>query len=78
MANKNADTLTFFIMSILLVGAIFRTSEALTECAKLCMPVCLRETGAGLPACEKACEDYCKQISSNQDSNKKPNFGSGH
>lgn len=43
-----------------------RVSEAaVSECAKPCMPVCLKEEGATLPICEIACENYCKQISGN-------------
>lgn len=37
-------------------------SRALSECAKDCMPVCLRVEGATIPVCGQSCEEYCKQL----------------
>ncbi|KAF5733738.1 hypothetical protein HS088_TW16G00178 [Tripterygium wilfordii] len=39
--------------------------EGVSDCAKQCMPTCMREDGATLEACDVACEEYCKQITGN-------------
>ncbi|KMT08014.1 hypothetical protein BVRB_6g144230 [Beta vulgaris subsp. vulgaris] len=36
-------------------------SEAISDCAKDCMPNCLRVEGASIPSCETSCEGYCDQ-----------------
>ncbi|PON67987.1 Thionin [Trema orientale] len=64
MANRNIKIPAVLIMSVLFIGAFFQTGEALTPCAKECMPVCLKEDGATIPVCETACESYCKQAAS--------------
>ncbi|KAF4371079.1 hypothetical protein G4B88_020523 [Cannabis sativa] len=69
MANKTVNIRALSMMLVvLLVGAFFQTGEALSDCGKGCMPVCLAERGATIPMCEIACEDYCRQISA-EDSN---------
>lgn len=59
--------LTKKTMAMLLVGALIvmasvNLNEALSECAKDCMPVCLRVEGATIPVCGQSCEEYCKQL----------------
>ncbi|EXC32934.1 hypothetical protein L484_013049 [Morus notabilis] len=53
------------IATLVVAAAIVETGEALSECAKQCMPVCLKEQGATIPVCETACENYCQQSSDN-------------
>ncbi|GMN31353.1 hypothetical protein TIFTF001_003214 [Ficus carica] len=62
MSNKNAIPV-LLIATLVVASAFIQTGEALSECAKPCMPVCLNEKGATIPMCETACEDYCKQAS---------------
>ena len=65
MANKIA--IPTLLIAMLVVVAFAQTGEALTECAKQCMPVCLKEQGATIPVCETACEGYCKQAAAGSD-----------
>ncbi|KAB1208400.1 hypothetical protein CJ030_MR7G001369 [Morella rubra] len=63
MASKNPLNVLF--ISVLVVTSWANASVALSQCAKGCMPVCLREKGAAKTSCEKACEAYCRQVSGN-------------
>lgn len=62
MSNKNAIPV-LLIATLVVASAFMQTGEALSECAKPCMPVCLNEKGATIPVCETACEEYCIQAS---------------
>jgi len=49
---------------VISMGSVER-AETLSDCAKQCMPVCLKEKGATIAVCGPACEKYCEQISGN-------------
>jgi hypothetical protein len=42
--------------------ASVKKAETLSDCAKECMPVCLKENGATIDSCGAACEKYCDQM----------------
>ncbi|GMN51051.1 hypothetical protein TIFTF001_020210 [Ficus carica] len=72
MPNKNTIS-TLLIMTLLVAAAFVQKGKALSDCAKECMPVCLKEKGATIPVCETACENFCSQATSGAG----PNQGGG-
>ncbi|KAL6290710.1 hypothetical protein Pyn_16272 [Prunus yedoensis var. nudiflora] len=66
MANKTA--ILICVLVVVVGCSSMQGSEAISACAKPCMPVCMKEEGASIPICEIACENYCKQISGNRNS----------
>ena len=56
VAKKFAETL---LITALVVLAMATHTEALSDCAKNCMPTCLKVDGASMSQCEQACEQYC-------------------
>lgn len=73
MGTKN--TIAMLLISMLVLMSYANVGEALSDCAKQCMPVCMKTSGATLAACEPACEGYCKQISGNTGSGDWPYNG---
>ena len=68
MANIKTNKIPAIVICVLVAMVCsysMKGSEALSDCAKPCMPVCLKEEGANIPICEIACENYCKQVSGN-------------
>jgi hypothetical protein len=63
MARKIKTIAVLFVSVLVVTMGCANVSEALSPCAKDCMPVCLKEDGATRDSCGKACEDYCKQVS---------------
>ncbi|KAM1819434.1 hypothetical protein ACFX15_001020 [Malus domestica] len=65
MANKTnkIPAIVICVLVVMVCSCIMKGSEALSDCAKPCMPVCMKEEGASIPICEIACENYCKQVS---------------
>ncbi|XP_057979115.1 uncharacterized protein LOC131165390 [Malania oleifera] len=51
------------IAAVMILAVVMAASaevgEALSQCGKDCMPVCLRVEGATIPACQVSCEDFC-------------------
>ncbi|KAL7214962.1 hypothetical protein ACSBR1_027194 [Camellia fascicularis] len=47
------------VMALVVMGSAI-TGEAISVCAKDCMPSCLGVAGSTIPNCEKTCEAYCK------------------
>ncbi|KAK9283436.1 hypothetical protein L1049_011678 [Liquidambar formosana] len=64
MAMKK--TIAALLISALVVMACTNMSEALSQCAKDCMPVCMGVEGATVEGCGPSCEDYCNQLSGGQ------------
>ncbi|PRQ58776.1 hypothetical protein RchiOBHm_Chr1g0362981 [Rosa chinensis] len=69
MANKTVVNIPVKLLIMIWVVVVIGCSnnmlvtEAVSDCAEPCMPVCLKEEGATLHVCEIACENYCQQIS---------------
>ncbi|KAK7305236.1 hypothetical protein VNO77_43138 [Canavalia gladiata] len=59
-STKSIATL---LISLVITMAYVKGDETLSDCAKSCMPVCLKENGASMAGCGTACESYCDQIS---------------
>ncbi|OWM73890.1 hypothetical protein CDL15_Pgr018950 [Punica granatum] len=64
METKRNSMAALGLAALVLMAVAVGTTEALSECAKLCMPVCLKED-SNMSACETACENYCDQIDGN-------------
>ncbi|GFZ05854.1 hypothetical protein Acr_18g0000240 [Actinidia rufa] len=47
------------LITALVVLVLVTHTEALSDCAKNCMPTCLKVDGASMSQCEQACEQYC-------------------
>ncbi|OIW13255.1 hypothetical protein TanjilG_14188 [Lupinus angustifolius] len=62
MASKK--TLAAFLICMVIAMAFVEKAETLSDCAKECMPVCLKEKGSTIDACSPACEEYCSQYAS--------------
>merc|ERR1711974_266762 len=65
--DSKMGMVTVLMVSMLVVSVLGDTNSTepvLSDCAKQCMPVCLKEDGATIPMCETACVSYCKQTSS--------------
>ncbi|KOM34373.1 hypothetical protein LR48_Vigan02g052300 [Vigna angularis] len=58
-------TIAGMLICLVISMACVKRAETLSECAKQCMPVCLKEKGATIAVCGPACEKYCQQISGN-------------
>ncbi|KAF5742548.1 hypothetical protein HS088_TW09G00598 [Tripterygium wilfordii] len=65
MGVKRSNVFGLVIAFVVLVSLYANEGEAVSDCAKQCMPTCMREDGATLHACDPACEKYCEQISGN-------------
>lgn len=63
MMMRNAMVAAGLAAVVLMASAVGMTM-ALSECAKECMPICLKEDDA-MGACETACEGYCDQVEGN-------------
>lgn len=70
MASKK--TIAALLICLVIAMACVKRAETLSDCAKQCMPVCLREKGATIEACGPACENYCKQAGHGDQTNKGP------
>ncbi|CAJ1967854.1 unnamed protein product [Sphenostylis stenocarpa] len=63
MVSKKA--IAAMLICLVTTLACVERAETLSDCAKQCMPVCLKENGATIAVCGPACEKYCDQISGN-------------
>ncbi|KAF5729494.1 hypothetical protein HS088_TW21G01661 [Tripterygium wilfordii] len=63
--KRNSNVFGFVIAFVVLVSLYGNVGEAISDCAKQCMPTCMREDGATLDACDVACEKYCEQTIGN-------------
>lgn len=61
MASKKTVAAVLLICLVIAMACVER-AETLSDCAKECMPVCLKEKGATIEACSPACEEYCDQV----------------
>ncbi|KAA8539297.1 hypothetical protein F0562_025989 [Nyssa sinensis] len=50
------------LMTAMVIMACAEIGEAISDCAKDCMPTCMKVDGASISACEEGCENYCNQI----------------
>jgi len=64
-------TIAGMLICLVISVACVERAETLSDCAKQCMPVCLKEEGATIDVCGPACEKYCEQISGNSKLNGK-------
>lgn len=64
MAMSKKTVAAILMTAVVLLAFAATPGEALSECGKHCMPVCLKE-GATISACSKACEEYCRQVDGN-------------
>lgn len=55
-------TIVSLLICLVITMACVKSAETLSDCAKQCMPVCLKEKGATIEVCGPACEKYCEQI----------------
>ncbi|KEH41362.1 hypothetical protein MtrunA17_Chr1g0170831 [Medicago truncatula] len=60
MPSKKA--IAVLLICLVIAMASVKKAETLSDCAKECMPVCLKEKGATIDTCSPACEKYCVQI----------------
>lgn len=58
MVAKKFNTL-WLLATVLLIMELAIACDALSDCAKGCMPECLRLAGASVPQCGDACELVC-------------------
>ncbi|KAK7393071.1 hypothetical protein VNO78_21523 [Psophocarpus tetragonolobus] len=65
MMMVSKKTVAALLICLVITMTCVRRAETLSNCAKQCMPVCLREKGAIIEVCGPACEKYCDQISGN-------------
>lgn len=61
MASKKTLTASLLICLVIVMACV-ENVESLSDCAKQCMPVCLKENGATIDACGPACEKFCDQV----------------
>ncbi|CAL5207738.1 unnamed protein product [Lathyrus oleraceus] len=47
------------LICLVITMASVKEAEPLSDCAKQCMPVCLKENGATIQICGPACEQFC-------------------
>ncbi|GAU31390.1 hypothetical protein TSUD_19360 [Trifolium subterraneum] len=60
MASEKA--IAALLICLVITMASVKKAETLSDCAKECMPVCLKENGATIDICGDACEKYCEQM----------------
>lgn len=60
--RASKKTIIALLICLVITMASVKRTEALSDCAKQCMPVCLKEEGATIDACGTACENYCAQV----------------
>jgi hypothetical protein len=60
MESKKA--IAALLICLVITMASVKKAETLSDCAKECMPVCLKENGATIDSCGAACEKYCDQM----------------
>ena len=65
-------TIGAMLICLVVTMACVERAESLSDCAKQCMPVCLKEKGSTIAVCGPACEKYCDQIAGNSKLNPKP------
>lgn len=62
MGANDTPTNTLLVCALITMVAFSNYSEAISECAKDCMPTCMKVKEASISVCKSSCEDYCEQV----------------
>ena len=65
---RSKKTIVALLIFLVITMESIKKAETLSDCAKDCMPVCLKEKGATIDVCGPACETFCQQYNSKKTS----------